>query len=61
MARFQLNHKDKKLEIVKGIFKYIKGTTYYGLWYDRLHSCALCVYTDVNCGGNVGDMKNYKW
>lgn len=35
VARLQVDLKKCHFEVVKGIFRYLKGTFDYGIWYDR--------------------------
>ena len=35
VARFQVDPKETLLASMKRIFRYLKGTMEYGLWYDR--------------------------
>ena len=40
------------------IFKYLKGTSNYGIWYDRSSDFTLCAYTNSNWVGNMDDRKS---
>ena len=41
----------------KHVIRYQKGTTYFGLYYDRDHDCRLYGYTDSDWAGSVVDRK----
>jgi hypothetical protein len=45
---YQSNPKQSHLEVFKRIFKYLKGTMTYGLWYPRNHNLQLTAYSDVD-------------
>ena len=55
---FQENPKETHLQVVKRIFKYLKGTQNYGLWYPRDTDLTLHAYTDVDWAGSVDDRKS---
>jgi hypothetical protein len=46
-ARFQEDLKTSHLEVVKRIFRYIKGTMHLGLWYPKGTSIETIVYADL--------------
>ena len=48
VGRFQSAPKQIHLVVVKRIFKYLKGTMTYGLWYPRNHNLQLTAYSDVD-------------
>ena len=54
---FQANPKESHDAIVKRIFRYLKGTRDYGLWYDRSSDFTLCAYTNVDWEGSIDDIK----
>ncbi|GJV15371.1 hypothetical protein Tco_1360694 [Tanacetum coccineum] len=57
-ARFQEVPKTSHLEVVKHIFRYIKGTTHLGLWYPKGDDIETVVYADsVIAGDYVLDRK----
>jgi hypothetical protein len=58
VARFQADPKETNLAIVKRIFKYLKGTMEYGLWYDRSNNFTLQAYIDANWVGDTDDRKS---
>ena len=57
VARFQANPKEYNYAIVKRIFRYLKGTSDYGIWYDRSSDFTLCAYTNVDWEGSMDDKK----
>ncbi|GJU84428.1 retrovirus-related pol polyprotein from transposon TNT 1-94 [Tanacetum coccineum] len=57
-ARFQEAPKTSHLETVKHIFRYIKGTTYLGLWYPKGTSIETVVYGDSDHAGDYEDRKS---
>lgn len=58
VSRFQADPKETHYATVKRIFKYLKGTPNFGLWYDRSSDFTLCAYTDVDWVGNMDDRKS---
>ena len=48
MARFQDDPREYHYAVVKRIFRYLKGTSNYGIWYDRNNDFTLCTYIDVD-------------
>jgi hypothetical protein len=48
VARYQSAPKQSHLAVVKRIFKYLKGTMTYALWYPRNHNLQLTAYSDVD-------------
>ncbi|XP_020263787.1 uncharacterized protein LOC109839682, partial [Asparagus officinalis] len=57
-ARFQSNPKDSHLKAVKRIFRYIKDTTNYGLFYPKHSSFDLISYSDADFAGCKSDRKS---
>lgn len=57
-ARFQADPKETHVTAVKRIFRYLKGTIDYGLWYPKNDDFLLCSYTDVDWEGDVDDRKS---
>ena len=43
---------------MKRIFRYLIGTSKFGLWYDRSNDFTLSAYTDANWVGSMDDRKN---
>ena len=50
-ARFQLCPKEFHLFAVKRIFRYLKGTLNYDLWYPKYHDFALISFSDAEFVG----------
>jgi hypothetical protein len=46
---------------VKRIFRYLKATQEYGLWYPKGNDLSLVAYTDADWAGSVDDRRQYKW
>ncbi|GJS69119.1 hypothetical protein Tco_0701960 [Tanacetum coccineum] len=57
-ARLLEDPKTSHLEAVKGIFRYIKGTTHLGLWYPKGTNIKIVVYADSDHVGNYVDRKS---
>nr|GEV79732.1 copia protein [Tanacetum cinerariifolium] len=57
-ARFQENPKTTHLEAVKHIFRYVRGTTYLGLWYSKGTGVETIVYADSGHAGDYVDRKS---
>ncbi|GJZ83214.1 retrovirus-related pol polyprotein from transposon TNT 1-94 [Tanacetum coccineum] len=57
-ARLQEAPKTSHLEAIKRIFRYIKGTTHFGLWYPKGTDIETVVYVDSNHAGDYVDRKN---
>jgi hypothetical protein len=47
VGRFQDSPKTSHLLVVKRIFRYLKGTAKYGLWYPTGNQLDLYAFTDV--------------
>ena len=60
VARFQATPKETHVLAVKRIFRYLKGTTDFGLSYPKGNDLILVSYTDADWAGNI-DEKKYKW
>lgn len=58
VARFQATPKDTHVQAVKRIFKYLKGTMTFGLWYSKCQNFTLTTYTNADWGGFVDDRKS---
>lgn len=58
VGRFQATPKDSHLQVVKRIFKYLKGTQGFSLWYPKDIDLTLHAYTYVDWAGNVDDQKS---
>ncbi|GJY87264.1 hypothetical protein Tco_0501892, partial [Tanacetum coccineum] len=57
-ARLQESSKTSHLEAVKRIFRYIKGTTYLGLWYLKGTGIETIVHADSDHAGDYVDRKS---
>nr|GEU68595.1 retrovirus-related Pol polyprotein from transposon TNT 1-94 [Tanacetum cinerariifolium] len=57
-ARFQEALKTSHLEVVKRIFRYIKGTTHLGLWHPKGTGIETIVYADSDHAGDYVDQKS---
>ena len=55
---FQSAPKQIHLVVVKRIFKYLKGTMTYGLWYPRNQNLQLTAYSDVDWANCLDERKN---
>ena len=58
VARFQANPKESHVTTVKIIFRYLKGTIDFGLWYPKNDDLTLSSFIDVDWVGDVNDMKS---
>ena len=58
VGRYQSAPKQIHLLAVKRIFRYLKGTMDYGLWYPRNQNFQLLVYSDVDWGNYMDERKN---
>jgi len=57
-ARYQAFPKESHLKIVKRIFRYISGTTNFGLWYPKGSPCDLVGFSDSDFAGCKSDRKS---
>ena len=57
VTRFQSDPKETHVTVVKGIFRYLKSTMEYGLWYPKGQDFTLKAFTDANWVGSVDDKK----
>ena len=58
VERFQTTPKEAHVLEVKRIFRYLKGTTEFGLWYPKGNKLTLVCYTDADWEGNIDDGKS---
>ena len=58
VARFQADPRKAHYATIKRIFRYLKVTPEFGLWYDKSNDFTLCTYTDVDWEGCMGCRKN---
>ena len=57
VARYQATLKQNHLLEAKRIFRYLQGTTQYGLWYPKGKRFTLTTYTDADWASCVDDRK----
>ena len=57
VARFMANPKEAHVLAIKRIFRYLKGTTEFGLWYPKGNELTLVAYTDADWEGSIDDKK----
>jgi hypothetical protein len=55
VARFQAAPKESHVMTVKRIFKYLKGTEEFGLWYPKGIDLSLIAYTDADWASSIDD------
>ena len=58
VARFQDFPMETHVVAVKRIFRYLKGTMDYGLWYPRSKNLSLTAFTDIDWVGSINDRKS---
>ena len=58
VGRYQVAPKQSHLLHVKRIFRYLKGTMDYGLWYPMNQNFQLSVYSDVDWANCVDEKKS---
>ena len=58
VGRFAAEPKQSHLMAVRRIFRYLKGTIDYGLWYPKSENVQLHVYTDADWAGCIDDRKS---
>ena len=58
VARFQADPKEYHYATIKRIFRYLKGTSDYGIWYEKSNDFTLCTYTDADWAGDMDDRKS---
>ena len=52
VARFQATPKETHVLEIKRIFRNLKGTTEFGIWYPKGNKLNLVAYTDADLEGN---------
>jgi hypothetical protein len=57
VARFQAAPNESHVLAIKRIFRYLKGTEEFGLWYPKGKDLSLITYTDVDWGGCIDDQQ----
>jgi hypothetical protein len=58
VARFQAEPKESHVLAVKRIFRYLKGTKEFGLWYPKGKDLSLIAYTDADWAGCIDDRRS---
>jgi hypothetical protein len=58
VGRYHFAPKQSHLVVVKMIFKYLKGTMTYGLWYPRNQNFQLTAYSDADWANCVDERKS---
>nr|GFA04678.1 hypothetical protein [Tanacetum cinerariifolium] len=58
LYRFQVTRKTSHLQVVKRIFRYLKGQPKLDLWYPKVSSFDLEAYSDSDCAGANLDRKS---
>ena len=58
VARSQADPKESHYAVVKRIFRYLKGTPTFQLWYDRSSDFTLCAYIDAAWVGSMDGRKS---
>ena len=61
VGRFQETPRENHLQAVNRIFRYLKGTTEFGLWYPKGHELTLVAYTDADWACDIDDKKQVVW
>ena len=58
IARFQADPRETHYVVVKRIFRYLKGTSNYGIWYDKDNDFTLFIYIDADWVEDMDDRKS---
>ena len=58
LARFHSAPKETHVTTIKSIFKYLKSTMEYGLWYPKGQDFTLKAFTNAHWAGSVDDWKS---
>jgi hypothetical protein len=58
VSRFQAAPKESHVLAVKRIFRYLKGTGEFGLWYSKGKDLSLIAYTDADWAGCIDDQRS---
>jgi hypothetical protein len=58
VGRYQSAPKQSHLLVVKSIFRYLKETMNYGLWYPKNQNFQLSAYSDVDWDNCMDERKN---
>lgn len=57
-AQYHSGAKESHLKVVKRIFRYLHGTSKYGIWYSKGRYCNLVGYLDSDFAGYKSDRKS---
>ena len=57
-ARFQTTPKETHVLVLKRIFKYLKGTTKFGLWYRKGNKMTMVAYVDADWARRIDDRRS---
>jgi hypothetical protein len=55
---FQVEPKETHVLAMKRIFKYLKVTTYFGLWHPKLNELTIVTYMDAYWAGSIDDKRS---
>jgi hypothetical protein len=58
VTRFQATPKETHVLAVKRIFRYLKGTTNFGLWYPKGNELTMVTYMDADWEGSIDDKRS---
>jgi len=58
ITRFQVAPKETHVLAVKSILRYLKRTTYFGLWYPKGNELSIVAYTNADWEGSVDDKQS---
>ena len=58
VAMFQAKPKEAHFLAIKRIFRYLKGTTEFGLWYTKGNELTSVAYTNADWVGSIDDRKS---
>jgi hypothetical protein len=58
MSQFQAAPKESHVLAVERIFKYLKGTKEFGLWYPKEKALSIIAYTDADWAGCIDDQQS---
>ena len=58
VRRYQAAPRENHLLAIKMIFRYLKGTTDFGLWYPKWRELTLLAYTDAGWASDIDDKKS---
>jgi hypothetical protein len=58
VARFQETPKESHVLALKRIFRYLKGTEEFGLWYPKGKDLSLTAYIDADWAGCIDDRRS---